>query len=403
MAEYQYRILMPDGKEKKGTIEGKSKEQVSAGMKAKGCIVLGVEDAGIMTRDINLSLGGRITARDYSIFCHQFVSIISAGVSVVSALEMLEEQTENKTLKAGIKGIWGDVSKGDAMAAAMRKRPKVFPSMLCNMVEAGEASGSLEVSFQRMAQQFEKDAKLKAAVKKAMIYPIVLICVMIGVLIVMLAWVVPTFMGMFAELDAELPATTKAVVGMSNFVIDKWWLLLLLAVGTVSAYKAYAASPSGKFVIGSLKLKLPVFGKIQRKSSCARFGRTLCTLLSAGVSMIDALDITAKSMENIHYRQALLDAKDQVSRGVPLSRPLKSSGLFPPMIIHMVSIGEETGNIEKMLENAADYYEEDVQTATEQMMALMEPMIIIVMAVMVGFLVLAIMQPMLVLYDSLGV
>lgn len=403
MSEYQYRILMPDGKEKKGTIEGKSKEQVSAGLKAKGNIVLAVEPAGIMTKDINISIGGSVKARDYSIFCRQFVSIISAGVSVINALEMMAEQTENKLLKNGIRSIWEDVSKGEAMAAAMRKHPKVFPSMLCNMVEAGEASGSLEIAFERMATQFEKDARLKSAIKKAMIYPIVLCVVMIGVVILMLAWVVPTFMGMFAELDAELPPTTKAVVAMSDFVQQKWWLLLLIVIGAVAAYKLYASSTSGQFVIGSLKLNIPVWGKLQRKSACARLGRTLCTLLGAGVPMIDALEITARSMENIHYKKSLMDAKDQVSRGVALSWPLKTSGLFPPMVVHMVSIGEETGNIESMLENIANYYEDDVQTATEQMMALLEPMIIIVMAFIVGFLILALMQPMLVLYDSLGV
>lgn len=402
MAEYQYRIIAPDGKEKKGTMEAKSSELVAATLKEQGSIVLEIGDASLMTRDINFSIGGTIKARDYSIFCRQFVSIISAGVSVINALEMMAEQTENKTLRTGIKDVWIDISKGESMTSAMRKRPKVFPSMLTNMVEAGEASGSLEIAFERMAVQFEKEAKLKAAVKKAMIYPIVLTVIMIGVIILMLAWVVPTFMGMFEELEAELPMSTKIVVAMSDFVQQKWWLLLLIAVGVIAAYKFYERTPNGKLVIGKIKLNLPVFGKIQRKSACARFGRTLCTLLSAGVSMIDALEITAKSMDNIHYKRALFDAKDQVSRGVALSRPLKTCGLFPPMVIHMVSIGEETGNTEMMLENIAEYYEEDVQMATEQMMALLEPLIIVVMAIIVGLLIIAIMQPMLVLYDSLG-
>ncbi len=402
MAEYQYRIIEPDGKEKKGTMEAKSPELVSMSLKEKGNIVLDVSEANLMTRDINISIGGNIKARDYSIFCRQFVSIIKAGVSVINALEMMAEQTENQYLKRGNKEVWTDISKGESMTSAMKKRPKIFPSMLCNMVEAGEASGSLEISFERMAIQFEKEAKLKAAVKKAMVYPIVLTVVMIGVIILMLAWVVPTFMGMFEELEAQLPWSTRMVVSMSDFVQQKWWLLLLIVGGIFAAYKFYASTPNGQLVIGRMKLNLPVFGKIQRKSSCARFGRTLCTLLSAGVSMIDALDITAKSMDNIHYKRALFDAKDQVSRGVPLSRPLKNCGLFPPMVIHMVSIGEETGNTESMLENIAEYYEEDVQMATEQMMALLEPLIIVVMAIIIGMLIVAIMQPMLVLYDSLG-
>ena len=398
MAEFQYRVITPEGKEEKGTMEGKSVEQVSGVLKAQKNVILSVSEASLMNRDINFSLGGRVSARDYSIFCRQFVSIISAGVSIINALD----QTENRTLKKALGEVYEDVSKGESMAGAMKKHSKVFPSMLCNMVEAGEASGSMEVAFERMAVQFEKENKLKQSVKKAMIYPIVLLVVMVGVLFLMMIWVIPNFMGMFAELDTELPPITQAVVNMSDFVIAKWWLILLVVAAAIALFKAYAASPSGKFVLGGIALKIPVFGKLQTKSECARLGRTLCTLLGAGVPMMDAIEITGRSMENVHYKKAMMDAKDQVMRGMALSRPLKTCGLFPPMVVHMVSIGEETGNIETMLENVANYYEDDVQVATEQVMALMEPMIIVVMAIVVGVLIMAIMQPMLTLYESIG-
>lgn len=402
MAEFQYRVITPEGKEKKGTMEGKSVEQVSGVLKAQKNVILSVSEASLMNRDINFSLGGRVSARDYSIFCRQFVSIISAGVSIINALEMMRDQTENRTLKKALGEVYEDVSKGESMAGAMKKHSKVFPSMLCNMVEAGEASGSMEVAFERMAVQFEKENKLKQSVKKTMIYPIVLLVVMVGVLFLMMIWVIPNFMGMFAELDTELPPITQAVVNMSDFVIAKWWLILLVVAAAIALFKAYAASPSGKFVLGGIALKIPVFGKLQTKSECARLGRTLCTLLGAGVPMMDAIEITGRSMENVHYKKAMMDAKDQVMRGMALSRPLKTCGLFPPMVVHMVSIGEETGNIETMLENVANYYEDDVQVATEQVMALMEPMIIVVMAIVVGVLIMAIMQPMLTLYESIG-
>lgn len=402
MAEFQYRVITPEGKEKKGTMEGKSIEQVTGVLKAQKNVILSVSEASLMSRDINFSLGGRVSARDYSIFCRQFVSIISAGVSIINALEMMRDQTENRTLKKALGEVYEDVSKGESMAGAMKKHSKVFPSMLCNMVEAGEASGSMEVAFERMAVQFEKENKLKQSVKKAMIYPIVLLVVMVGVLFLMMIWVIPNFMGMFAELDTELPPITQAVVNMSDFVITKWWLILLVVAAAIALFKAYAASPSGKFVLGGIALKIPVFGKLQTKSECARLGRTLCTLLGAGVPMMDAIEITGRSMENVHYKKAMMDAKDQVMRGMALSRPLKTCGLFPPMVVHMVSIGEETGNIETMLENVANYYEDDVQVATEQVMALMEPMIIVVMAIVVGVLIMAIMQPMLILYESIG-
>ena len=402
MAEFQYRVITPEGKEKKGTMEGKSIEQVTGVLKAQKNVILSVSEASLMSRDINFSLGGRVSARDYSIFCRQFVSIISAGVSIINALEMMRDQTENRTLKKALGEVYEDVSKGESMAGAMKKHSKVFPSMLCNMVEAGEASGSMEVAFERMAVQFEKENKLKQSVKKAMIYPIGLLVVMVGVLFLMMIWVIPNFMGMFAELDTELPPITQAVVNMSDFVIAKWWLILLVVAAAIALFKAYAASPSGKFVLGGIALKIPVFGKLQTKSECARLGRTLCTLLGAGVPMMDAIEITGRSMENVHYKKAMMDAKDQVMRGMALSRPLKTCGLFPPMVVHMVSIGEETGNIETMLENVANYYEDDVQVATEQVMALMEPMIIVVMAIVVGVLIMAIMQPMLTLYESIG-
>lgn len=402
MAEFQYRVITPEGKEKKGTMEGKSIEQVSGVLKAQKNVILSVSEASLMSRDINFSLGGRVSARDYSIFCRQFVSIISAGVSIINALEMMRDQTENRTLKKALGEVYEDVLKGESMAGAMKKHSKVFPSMLCNMVEAGEASGSMEVAFERMAVQFEKENKLKQSVKKAMIYPIVLLVVMVGVLFLMMIWVIPNFMGMFAELDTELPPITQAVVNMSDFVIAKWWLILLVVAAAIALFKAYAASPSGKFVLGGIALKIPVFGKLQTKSECARLGRTLCTLLGAGVPMMDAIEITGRSMENVRYKKAMMDAKDQVMRGMALSRPLKTCGLFPPMVVHMVSIGEETGNIETMLENVANYYEDDVQVATEQVMALMEPMIIVVMALVVGVLIMAIMQPMLILYESIG-
>lgn len=402
MAEFQYRIVTPEGKEKKATMEARTAEQLTALLKSQGNVVISVEAANLWQKDINLSIGGRITARDFSIFCRQFVSIIAAGVSIINALEMMTESTENRLLKRALTGVYEDVSKGESMTAAMKKRSKAFPNMLCNMVEAGEASGSLETSFTRMAIQFEKEEKLKQSVKKAMVYPIVLLVLMIGILFLMLMWVIPTFMGMFAELDTKMPPFTQAVIDLSDFVREKWWLILLTGGGLLGGLKWYASTPGGKFVLGGLKLKLPVLGALQQKTECARLGRTLCTLLAAGVPLVEAVEVTARSMDNIRYKTSMMEARDQITRGRTLSQPLKSSGLYPPMVVHMVGIGEETGNIESMLENVAIYYEDDVQVATDQMMALMEPAIIIIMAVVVGAMIVAVLQPMMVLYDSIG-
>jgi type IV pilus assembly protein PilC len=403
MAQFQYTAIAPDGKKKSGKVEAKSKEVAVANLKAEGFTVTKIDTAGVLNISGLLNFGKKVKKRDFAIFCRQFVSIVQAGVSIVDAFAMLGEQTQNPALKTAIEQTHSDISKGDTLAAAMRKRGGVFPPMLCNMVEAGEASGSLDKAFDRMAIQFEKDAKLESAVKKAMIYPIVLIVVMAGVIAAMMLFVIPRFQGMFDEIGAgELPAITKAMVGLSNFFVHYWWLILIIVIAIVVGFKTFYATQNGKELIDRIKLRIPVFGQIQIKSACAKLGRTLCTLLGAGVPMVDAIDITARSMDNEMYKQAMKDAKDQVTRGVTLSRPLKTCGLFPPMVIHMISIGEETGNIESMLENVAEYYEEDVQVATESMMALMEPAIVIVMAGLVGFLVLAILTPMFSLYESLS-
>lgn len=402
MAEFQYKMIGPDGKEKKGRMTAKSKEAAVAALKAEKNVVTSIQEANGLNKGINLTFGKKVGSRDFSIFCHQFVSIVGAGVTIVDAFSMLAEQTENKALQNAIRAVHSDISKGDTLAISMRRQGGVFPPMLCNMVEAGEASGSLDKSFSRMATQFEKDAQLQSAVKKAMIYPIVLIVVMIGVVFAMMTFVIPKFMGMFEEIGGELPAVTVALIKVSDFFVAYWWAILIGAGLLFVGYKLFYSMPAGQSFVDKLKLKIPALGPVQTKSACARLGRTLCTLLAAGVPMIDALDITARSMDNVHYRTAMKEAKDQVTRGVPLSRPLKTCGLFPPMVIHMVSIGEETGNIESMLENVATYYEEDVQTATESMMALMEPAIIIVMAGVVGFLVIAMLSPMFSLYESLS-
>ena len=401
MAEFQYRVITPEGKEKKGTMEGKSVEQVSGVLKAQKNVILSVSEASLMNRDINFSLGGRVSARDYSIFCRQFVSIISAGVSIINALEMMRDQTENRTLKKALGEVYEDVSKGESMAGAMKKHSKVFPSMLCNMVEAGEASGSMEVAFERMAVQFEKENKLKQSVKKAMIYPIVVACVAVGVVVVMLVFVIPRYTDMFEELDAELPAITLAVVGLSNFIKNYWFIIVPVVIAIAAAFHMWKKTLSGKHVLGKLALKFPMTKNLVIKSASSQMARTLSTLLTAGVPLTEAVDIVADTMGNIWYKEALKEALEQLLVGVPLSQPLQTCGLFPPMVYHMVRIGEEAGSTEEMLNKLADYYEEEVKMAVQSLMAAMEPMIIIILAGIVGILLAAVMLPMVNMYAAL--
>ncbi len=401
MPGYMYRAIGPDGKEKKGNITATNQEQAASKLKADGLIVMKIEPQSALNKDITFG-APRVKARDYAVFCRQFVAILKAGVSVINALQMMSEQTENKALRSATIRLVDNLGKGETLSDAMKKE-NVFPSIFVNLVAAGEATGSLETAFERMAIQFEKEAKLKAIIKKATIYPIIVLCVAIGVIVAMMTFVIPNFMAMFDDMDVEMPAITQAVIAMSDFFVAYWWLLLIIAIVAFVAIKLYSQTISGRVLFGTLKLKFPGMGQLQTKTNCATFARTLSTLLRAGVPMLESLEITGNSMDgNILFQRAVYQARDQVGNGVSLSKPIKMSGLFPPMVVHMTSIGEETGELEDMLENIAEYYEEEVAEATEQMMAVIEPLIIVVLAVIVGVIIMAILSPMLTLYDSIG-
>ncbi len=403
MPSYKYTAYTKEGKEKKGSIEADDKDAAAKLIKAEGNTPIKIEEEGLMDKDLNFSFGGKkATSRDLSIFCRQFVSISKAGVSIVDALEMLADQTENKELKKAIYDTMTSVQKGETLAVSMKKQGKIFPPLLINMVEAGEASGNLDVAFDRMATQFEKDTRLKSMVKKAMIYPAALSVVIVGVIIIMMAFVVPTFSSMYADMGQTLPLITRIVVGMSDFVVDKWYILVAVVAVLIVGFKIFKSTEQGTYILADLAIKAPIFGKMTVKSASATFARTLSTLTAAGISMIEALEITGKTMKNIRFRDELLNAKDKVAQGRPLSEPLKAGGLFPNMIVHMIGIGEETGNLEDMLLTAAGYYEEEVEVTTESISTVVEPMIICIMAGIVGVVIMAVLIPMFGMYDLAG-
>lgn len=403
MESFSYKAVSTAGKDVKGSVEAESREEAARKIKEQGLVPVSIGKQGALDKDVNIPIfkGKKIPARDMSVFCRQFASILKAGVSVINALEMLAEQTENKKLKEAIVNTQSNVEKGENLSDSMRQND-AFPSILIDMVRAGEASGSLENSLTRMAIQFEKDAKLNGIVKKAMMYPIVLICVMIGVVIVMLTFVIPSFMTMFEDLDSELPVTTKAILAMSNSLKNYWYIYIIVVVGIVVGIQMYKRTDNGRHNLDKLKLKIPVFGVLQTKSACASFARTMSTLLQAGMPMIDALEISASTMKNVLFYDGLEKVKNGVSLGLPLSNQLKATGLFPAMVVHMVGIGEETGNVEEMLTNSATYYEEEVEVQTQTLTSLMEPIIIVLMAFVVVLLIMAIYQPMIQLYNTLG-
>lgn len=401
MTDYIYTAVTKDGKKVKGTISANNQSRAMAMLREQGLVPTKVEQQTMLNKEINLSIGGGVKPRDLSVFCRQFQSILAAGVTIVEALGMLVDQTENKVFAKTIKETQTAVQKGSTLAEAMKAHPKVYPSILVNMVEAGEASGSLELAMERMSVQFEKSAKLKALVKKAMMYPIVIIIVAIGVLIAMSILVIPQFAEMFKDLGSELPGITKAVMAFSDFLMHKWYLLILIVVVVGIAVTAFAKTEMGQVVFGTIAIKAPIFGKLSVKTASASFARTISTLMAAGIPLSEALDITSRSMKNIHFKRALQNAKKEVEQGTNLSEPLKKCGLFPMMISQMVKIGEETGNIDGMLIKSADYYEDEVEIATGSLTTLMEPLIIVVLGAIVAVLVLAMYMPMIDMYSGM--
>lgn len=401
MPGFSYVAVDKRGKEKRGSLEAETRERALEQLKAEGLIPVSVREQGALNKEIDFSIGKKVKPRDLSVFCRQFVSITQAGVPMKEALQMLSEQTENKWLKRAISEVLLNVEKGNTLADSMRSQPDIFPPMLVNMVEAGEQSGSLEMAFSRMAVHFEKEAKLKATIKKATIYPIILVIAAIGVIAVMLLFVIPIFIDMFADLDIEMPALTMFVMNSSKWMTSHWYVVLAIIVGVVVAYKLIYRTTQGRLTIDRIKMKMPLFGKLTVKTACSQFARTMSTLLMSGISTIDALETTSKIVNNIHYTNAMLKAREEVMKGIPLSEPLEASGIFPPMVYHMTGIGEETGNVEEMLEKMADYYDEEVEMTTQSVLAAMEPIIILFMALIIGTLVIAVIWPIASMYNGL--
>lgn len=402
MGDFSYVAISKDGKEIKGSIKSESIAAAKLKLKTDGLTPITVKELGLLEKDINFGVTKKVKLRDLSIFCRQFTSIINAGVTVVDALRMMGDQTQNVTLKKAIIDTRERVQQGQTLTEAMKRSPKVFPSMFVNMVEAGEASGNLEIAVGRMGIQFEKASKLSGLVKKAMIYPIVMLSVAIIVVILMSIVVVPKFASMFAEMGTELPLATRIIVGISDVLMNGWYLILAVVAILVIAIRMFGSTDQGKTFFGTMAIKIPIFGKLNIKSYSAKFSRTLSTLVSSGISITQAIEITSKTMSNILFSQAMLKAKEDVEQGIPLSVPIRKAKIFPPLVYNMLAIGEETGNIEGMLDKVAEYYEEETELATESLAELMQPIIIVVLGVLIGGMVLAMYQPMISVYSNLN-
>ena len=402
MAEFTYVAMNEAGKRVKGNVLAENETLALEKLRLQDLYPTKLVPANIFNKEIDISIGKVATSRDLSVFCRQFVSMLSAGITIVTALEMLADQTENKHLARALRKVQEDIMQGETLADAMRKHKKIFPELMINMVTAGEAAGKLDVTFSRMADHFEKAEKTEGMMKKAAIYPVMVAVVAIVVVVIMLIKVVPAYADMFASMDVEMPGITLAVMNASDFMTHYWYVLLAIIVMVVAVGKAYKNTEDGKLAAGRMAISVPLFGKLKIKTISSLTARTLSTLIYSGMPLVDGLRLTARTVGNELYKRALEQAVVDVRDGMTLSSSLKKSGLYPPMVSHMIGIGEETGELEDMLTKLADYYDTEVEMTTQTVMAALEPMIILIMAALVGIIIAACMAPMISLYSNMG-
>jgi type IV pilus assembly protein PilC len=389
--EYTARNVT-NGQIQKGQVDLKSKEEVSAYLRKNKMILVSVREA-----PTKITLGsirkGSVKTRDIVIFTRQFATMINAGLPLVQSLSILAAQSENKTLQEVTRAVVHDVEAGNTLADAFSKHPKAFAPLYVNMVAAGEAGGILDTILIRLATFLEKSDALIRKVKGAMVYPGVIMTVAVSAIAVLLIFVIPTFQSMFASVNLELPLPTRIVIALSQGLITYWWVILAGIGAFTFLFNQYYGTSGGRLQIDRMMLGAPVLGDILRKSAVSRFTRTLGTLISSGVSILDGLEITAKTAGNRVIHDAVMESRQSIAGGETIAAPLEKSKVFPPMVISMIAVGEQTGGLDEMLTKIADFYDEEVDVAVSALLSLMEPVMIVVLGVIVGGMVVAMYLP----------
>jgi type IV pilus assembly protein PilC len=379
-----------------GEIEFKTREEVFGYLHRQKLIPVAVREK---PREFNISLGGGIKTRDVVIFTRQFATMINAGLPLVQSLEILAEQTENVAFQKVIRDVLYDVESGNTLADAMGKHPKAFSKLFVSMVSAGEAGGILDTILLRLAVFMEKADALTRKVKGAMIYPGVVLSVAVIAVAILLIFVIPTFQTMFSSAGIPLPLPTQIVIAMSAFLQSWWWAVIGGSIAGFFALRQFYGTDRGELLIDGIMLRTPILGDVQRKAAVARFTRTLGTLVSSGVAILDGLEITAKTAGNRVIQDAVMNSRSSIAGGDTISAPLKESGVFPPMVVQMINVGEQTGGLDEMLSKIADFYDEEVDTAVTGLLSVMEPIMIVVLGVVVGGMIVAMYLP---IFDMVG-
>jgi type IV pilus assembly protein PilC len=380
-----------NGQIMKGQMQAQTRDEVVGHIRKNRLILVNIREA---PKQIKFSLGQpSIKTRDIVIFTRQFATMINSGLPLVQSLSILAAQTENKALKEVTKQVVFDVEAGNTLADAFSRHPKAFSGLFVNMVAAGEAGGILDTILLRLATFLEKNDALVRKVKSAMIYPAVIMSVAAIAITVLLIFVIPVFQSMFGSVNMELPLPTRVVISMSEFLIGYWWAILAAIGGAVFLLRQYYATPNGHRNIDRMMINAPVLGDVIRKSAVSRFTRTLGTLISSGVSILDGLEITAKTAGNQVIHDAVMESRNSIAGGETIAAPLERSKVFPPMVISMIAVGEQTGGLDEMLSKIADFYDEEVDVAVGALLSLMEPVMIVVLGVVVGGMVVAMYLP----------
>ena len=400
MPTFEWKGTGRNGQTQTGVLVADSKDAVIAMMRRQQIMVTAVKEKG---KELAFpKFGGGVPPQSIAIFTRQFSVMIDAGLPLVQCLEILGSQQDHKVFKRVLIQVRQDVESGSNLADAMRKHPKVFSDLYTNMVAAGEAGGILDTILQRLATYIEKAVKLNGQVKSAMIYPVAVISIASIVVAVILWKVIPVFASLFASLGAELPLPTRIVIALSNFIADFWWLIGIVVVALFFAIKKYHGTYKGKRVLDGILLKMPVLGVLLRKIAVARFCRTLATLTSSGVPILDGLQITARTAGNSIVEDAIMATRKSVEEGKTISEPLGDTDVFPSMVVQMIAVGEQTGALDTMLSKIADFYEEEVDMAVAGLMKLLEPILIAFLGVAIGGIVIAMYLPMFSLISQIG-
>jgi type IV pilus assembly protein PilC len=397
MPTFVYSARAMSGEMQSGEIELKDRDEVVGFLRKQRMIPLKIEE-----KKTSLSipmLGSGVSTRDIVIFTRQFATMINSGLPLVQSLDILAKQSDNKQLRKVIEQVLYDVEAGQTLADSLRNHQKVFPELYVNMVAAGEAGGILDTILLRLAVFLEKADALKRKIKGAMIYPGVILTVAVGAVAVLLIFVIPTFQSMFASAGIALPGPTRFVIFLSETLQAKWYMFVLGIVMAVVLVRQYYQTPGGRLNLDRLLLTIPIVGPLQRKAAIARFTRTLGTLVSSGVAILDGLEITAKTSGNRVLHDAIMESRTSIAGGETISEPLRKSGVFPPMVTSMINVGEQTGGLDEMLTKIADFYDEEVDAAVEALLSAMEPIMIVFLGVIVGGMIVAMYLP---IFDMIG-